>query len=190
MTVNDVSKINGMKKNTEESASNDDEKKYVYETNDAKIILYAGADREKNADFARKILKEYGNVVLVFRGHSLVDNIPYNVFGNAATSEFCIFGNCGSDGSKSKYKSSNPDTDLRVVGNTSTGYGGTTNAMVRELLNTHEKREIREITDASVKRANENANRNQDASTVESWTDGDALLDYVYGTVTAPQAKK
>ncbi|MCX8195363.1 MAG: hypothetical protein N3G22_04645, partial [Candidatus Micrarchaeota archaeon] len=159
----------------------------IYETEDARIVLYMGKN-EENQNFLRSMLEKTPNMILTFRGHSysLMDNIPLDIFGNRKGNILFIPGSCGSAGSIPNYMDRNPGTSIQFIANTSTGRGQVTNALVTILLNEalsnkklNKKRTYIEI----IKKDKENCllvqNNGGDCNTLKVDSLGWQLINYV-----------
>jgi hypothetical protein len=160
----------------------------IYETKNARIVLYMGEDENANQEFVKKKLSENTNMILTFRGHSysLNDNMPSNIFGNCRCNILFIPGSCGSAGSTPAYIAANPATDLDFISNTSTGKGQVTNALIDILIS--EDARIRAGGELRTYKAvlNDPANANKiesndgDPSTLKASSLGEQLLERVY----------
>ncbi|MBU2477443.1 hypothetical protein KKG83_08315, partial [Candidatus Micrarchaeota archaeon] len=149
----------------------------VYENDNARMILFMGDTDEENQEFITSHFNETPNLILTFRGHSysLLNIFPYGIFENINSYKLFIPGSCGSAGSTPEYISSNPDTDLRFISNTSTGIGQVTNAIVQTLLDSDRKSFDELIADSAsaIKR------NGGDPSTIKVFSTGELLLAYV-----------
>ena len=105
---------------------------FIFETKNARIILYMGEDEDSNQNFVKNLFSKSTNLILTFRGHSfsLKGNMPPKIFGNYNCNVLFIPGSCGSAGSTPDYLANNPKTDMDFVSNTSTGRGQVTNALL------------------------------------------------------------
>ncbi|MCX8197965.1 MAG: hypothetical protein N3F07_02095 [Candidatus Micrarchaeota archaeon] len=108
----------------------------IYETADARIVLFMGETEKDNQDFLRKILDRADGFILAFRGHSysLKRNIPPEIFGNLKKDVLFIPGSCGSSAAIPEYMDTNPNTAFEFIANTSTGRGQVTNALLEILI--------------------------------------------------------
>lgn len=153
----------------------------IYETKDARIVLYMGEKEEDNQRFVKNMLDKNQNMIITFRGHSysLKTSFPSEIFGNNPGNILFIPGSCGSAGSVPEYLTKNPKTDLRFFSNTSTGRGQVTNAIVDLLL---EQKKPREFSQLLKENSHKIVNAGGDRKTIETikmFNAGEALLYYV-----------
>lgn len=153
----------------------------ICENKDVRIILFMGNDGEgkENQAFLKKKLAQDPNMILTFRGHSfsLKKNMSYGIFGNINAHILFIPGSCGSSGSVPSYMVQNQNTDLRTASNTSTGRGQVTNELLGILVKTRTETKFGDILKNNAGRIEKAGG---DAATIKVWSEGEALLDYVY----------
>ncbi|MCX6771113.1 MAG: hypothetical protein NTX79_03590 [Candidatus Micrarchaeota archaeon] len=160
----------------------------IYETKNARIVLYMGEDEKANQNFVKGLLSKSTNMLLTFRGHSfsLEKNLPDDIFGNCNCHILFIPGSCGSAGSTPKYISKNPKTSLTFIANTSTGRGQVTNALIEimmvEDLRIREGGKLRTYADMLNNRANSRIIKANggDSATLTASSLGEQMLNYVY----------
>jgi hypothetical protein len=151
----------------------------IYETPTARIVLFMGDTKEENADFVSKELKRNPNMVITFRGHSysLEESFPKDVFKGTDGHVLFIPGSCGSSGDIASYIEERGGTDLRFISNTSTGRGQVTNTLVDLAVGNRERTEFGTL----IKKGEKKIRRwRGDMETIQVWTPGEALLNYVY----------
>jgi hypothetical protein len=129
-------------------------------------------------------------MVLTFRGHSfsLEANMPTDIFGNSPNAHILFIpGSCGSSGSVPLYLSSNPETDIDFVANTSTGKGQVTNALIDMFILAAASAQ----KDGYVKLINRYSSmivaQDGDPKTLKASTPGEQMLENVFKI--APPAK-
>ena len=160
----------------------------IYETKDAKVILFMGEDDAKNREFVKKRMETSPSMVLTFRGHSfsLEGNMPKDIFENKSADLLFIPGSCGSAGAIPGYIYSNPETRMDFISNSSTGYGQVTNAVLDIMISEAAKarrtginREYSKILSDPVNVALIERNGG-DPATLKAPTIGEKMLEAVY----------
>jgi len=157
----------------------------------ARVIHFMGETPEKNQEFIKKMLQDYPNMIISFRGHSysLNRSFPDDIFGNSTGHILFIPGSCGSSGAIPNYIANNPKTDIRFIANTSTGKGQVTNQIVEILFTSG--REFKSsgsdfyitamdsFEDLIMKNAEKLEKQGGNPSTIKAWSPGEILLNYV-----------
>jgi len=156
----------------------------IYETKEAKIVLYMGENEEANQKFVGSMLGKSPNMILTFRGHSfsLGRNIPKEVFANRKANVLFIPGSCGSAGSVPAYMDANPNTSFEFVSNTSTGKGQVTNALIDIFVSeaaSGRKRTYKEIVKNDKNNCSLVEKNGGKCSTLKVDTIGERLIKYV-----------
>ncbi len=158
----------------------------IYETENARIVLFMGEDEDANQSFIKNLLSKNTNMLLTFRGHSysLDKNMPSDIFGNCGCNILFIPGSCGSAGSTPEFLAANPATDLDFISNTSTGRGQVTNALIDIFISEDAKiraggqlRTYREILDGNNAKITAQGG---DPKTLKASSLGEQMLEYVF----------
>jgi len=160
---------------------------HIYETPNAKIMLYMGKDEYENQKFIKKMLADDPHMVITFRGHSfsLEANMPKDIFGNNPNaSVLFIPGSCGSVGSIPRYLAGNFKSDIRVVGNISTGMGQVTNSLIDIFIEEAargKKRPFVEIIQGDGENRKKIEANGGTPEAIKSTSVGELLIAHVYG---------
>lgn len=150
-----------------------------------RVTLFMGENESENRDFTRKALGKYKNAILTFRGHSfsLAGNMPSNIFDNKEGNVLFIPGSCGSASSLPEYLSSNPNTNISSVSNTSTGRGQVTNALLSIFIDEAAAGRTDDYAKILDKNAGRIKNAGGDRSTLTAVALGELMLRYAYGNM-------
>ncbi len=154
----------------------------VYETNDARIVLFMGETTGANRKFVSSLLDKNPNMILTFRGHSfsLNENIPTDILANRKANILFLPGSCGSSGVIPAYIEASPGTSFEFVANTSTGRGQVTNALVDIFIN-EAASGLRRTYNTIIKKDKNNCSfveaNGGDCSTLKVDTVGERLLE-------------
>lgn len=150
----------------------------IYEDRESRVILFMGDNENVNQNFAREWISKNNRGVITFRGHSysLVENLPYDIFGNMPGNFLFIPGSCGSARSTPAYMMENPNTDIRFFSNTSTGRGQVTNAIIDIILEQKEQTLFSQM----LLKGSEKIEKNEgELKTIKVFSAGEALLSYI-----------
>jgi hypothetical protein len=158
----------------------------VYESMDARITLFMGKDAKENQKFLKKAMAADPRMILTFRGHSfsLDNNMPSDIFGNDPKAKILFIpGSCGSAGSIPDYLANNPKSSLEFVGNTSTGRGQVTNALL-DIFISESARKLKRPYEIILHNDNDSVMAIERAGgtpgTIKATTIGEMLLAYIY----------